>query len=253
MTSLHLPLLFFIAMAAPAQWLKLPTQGVPRTKDGKFDLTAAAPRKPDGKPDLSGVWQTTGAKYLINVAADFKPGELPIQPWAEALTNERKTFAHADEESDIKCLPPGVPKVYAAPNPFKIVQDPNLVVILYETFGLYRQIFMDGREVRKDPNPAWFGYSVGKWDGDALVVDTTGFNGKAWLDKQGHPTSDQLHTTERYRRTDVGHLQIQATIDDPKVFTKPWTVTEVMNLHPEDELLELYCENEKDFDHMPGK
>lgn len=246
--STRIPMAFVLSLAifapAPAQWLNVPTE--------KAALTAPAPRKAD-KPDLSGVWQPSGAKYLINIAADFKPGELPIQPWAEALTNERKTFAHADEESDVKCLPPGVPKIFAAPNPFKIIQESNEVVILYETFGIYRQIFMDGRQPRKNPVASWSGYSVGKWDGDTLVVDSTGFNGETWLDKMGHPTSDALHVTERYRRVDFGHLEIQSTIDDPKVYTKPWTVTEVMQLHPGDELMELVCENEKDVDHMHGK
>ena len=239
--------------SASAQWVKLPTQGIPRGADGKPNLTAPAPRTADRKPDLSGVWHSTGAKYLINIAADFKPGELPIQPWAEQLTNERRTFAHANEESDVKCLPPGVPKIYAAPNPFKIIQQPNLIVMLYETFGLFRQVFMDGREPAKEPVTAWLGYSTGKWDGDVLVVDSVGFNGQTWLDKVGHPTSEALHVTERYRRVDYGHLEIQATVDDPKVFTKPWSVTAMMQLHPEDELMELVCENEKDVAHMPGK
>jgi len=239
--------------AATAQWRNLPTQGVPRTKDGKVDLSAPAPQRPDRKPDLTGIWQPSGTKYLNNLAADFKPGELPIQPWAEAITKERSTGAHSAEESDAKCLPPGVPKVSATPNPFKIIQEPNLVVILYEAFGLYRQIFMDGRELQRDPNPSWLGYSVGRWEGDALVVDTTGFNGKTWLDKIGHPVTESLHVTERFRRRDYGHMEIQTTIDDPKAFTKSWTVTEAMQLVPETELMETVCENEKDVAHMPGK
>jgi hypothetical protein len=238
---------------AHAQWLKLP-QAFPQTKDGKPDLTAPAPRKPDGKADLAGIWQPVGVKYLVNLAADFKPGDLPILPWAETLTNERKTDRHGAEESDANCLPPGIPKLNATPNPFKIIQDPGLVVILYEALGQYRQVFMDGRELRKDVNPAWLGYSTGKWDGDTLVVDTIGFNGRTWLDKVGHPTTDALHVTERFRRPDFGHMELKVTIDDPTVFTKPWEVTENLELLTGTELLEFVCnENEKDVRHMPGK
>ena len=199
---------------------------------------------------MNGIWRPAGAKYLINVAADFKAGELPILPWAEALTAERKTGVHAGEESDSSCLPPGVPKINAAPNPLKIIQTPTLVAILYETFGLYRQIFLDGRELRKDVNPAWLGYSVGKWDGDTLVVESNGYNAKTWLDKMGHPATEDLHVTERYRRVDFGHLEIKSTIDDPKAFSKPWTVTETMLIQPDIELLEMVCDNEKDVVHM---
>jgi len=245
--------LLVMSSAAPAQWTKLPAEGVPRTKDGKPEFLAPAPRKPDRKPDLSGIWLAASPKYLINIAADFKPGELPIQPWAETLTNERKTGVHASEESQANCLPPGLPRINATPNPFKIIQEPGVVTILYEAFDLYRQIFLDGRELRNDPNPAWLGYSVGKWEGDALVVDTTGFNGKTWLDQTGHPTTDALHVTERFRRRDFGHLEIQTTIDDSKAYTKPWTANEEMVLLPGTELIEYVCENEKDVKHLPGK
>jgi len=240
---------------APAQWTKLPSQGVPRTKDGKVDLSAPAPHRPDRKPDFSGVWLIETPKYLINLAADFKPGELPMQPWAAALTKERGTGVHAGEEPQAHCLPPGLPRINATPNPFRIYQpEPSAVVILYEAFNLYRQIFLDGRELGKDPNPSWLGYSLGKWDGDTLVVDTTGFNGKTWLDQAGHPTSDALHVTERFRRRDFGHLEIQTTIDDPKVYTKPWSANEVMVLIPDTELMEFACnENEKDVKHLLGK
>lgn len=249
-----LVLLFVTFLPASAQWLKLPTQGIPHTTDGKPDLAAPAPRKPDGTPDLSGIWQTTSTKYLVNLAADLKTGELPIQPWALALTNERKTELHGAEESDARCLPPGIPKLNVTPNPFKIIQEPGLVAILYEALGLYRQVFLDGRELRKDLNPTWLGYSIGKWDGDTLVVDTTGFNGVAWLDKAGHPATDALRVTERFRRVNFGHLEIKVTIDDPKAYAKPWSVTENMELQPDTELLEFVCnENEKDVRHMQGK
>jgi hypothetical protein len=239
---------------APAQWLKLPTQGIPKTKDGKPNLAAPAPRRADGKPDLSGIWQTESPRYLINLAADYKPGELPIQPWAEALTKERGTGIHAKEEPQANCLPPGLPRINETPNPFKIYQESGAVLILYEAFNLYRQIFMDGRELSKDLNPSWLGYSTGKWDGDALVVDTIGFNGKTWLDQAGHPTTDALHVTERFRRRDFGHLEILTTIDDPKAYTKPWSAAVKMELLPDTELIEFACnENEKDVRHLQGK
>jgi hypothetical protein len=246
-------LLVILGSTAAAQWPQVPARSTPRTKDGKPDLTAPVQRKA-GKPDLSGIWGTETPKYLVNIAVDFKPGELPIQPWAEALTKERMTGIHAAEESNANCEPPGVPRIDNTPNPFKIVQEPDMVVILYEAFGQFRQIFLDGRKLPVDANPTWLGYSVGRWDGDTLVVDSTGFNGKTWLDQTGHPTTDVLHVTERYRRRDFGHMDLQITIDDPKAYTKPWTITEPMVLLPDTDLIEYVCnENEKDLKHLGQK
>jgi hypothetical protein len=207
----------------PAQWLKLAQKGIPRTKDGAPDLAAPAPRKPYGKPDLSGIWVADPPK-LRDYSAGLKPEEFPIQPWAQALYNERKDGSHSGEEPDANCLPQGVPRIESTPVPLKIVQDQELMVILYEAFGQFRQIFLDGRELPKDPNPTWLGYSVGKWDGDTLVVEVTGFNGKTWLDQVGHPVTDALRVTERFHRRDFGHLDIVATIDDPKAYTKPFNL-----------------------------
>jgi hypothetical protein len=247
-------LLMVVAGTAPAQWQNLPAAGIPRTKDGKPNLAAPAPRRADHKPDLSGIWQAPGPKYLRDLGADLKPGEVPMQPWAEALTNERKELAHAVEESDANCLPQGVPKINATPVPFKIVQEPGEVIVLYEAFDQFRQFFMDGRKPPKDPNPTWLGYSTAKWDGDVLTVDTIGFNGKTWLDQLGHPATDALHVIERFRRIDYGHLEIGVTIDDPKAYRKPWSVTEVMELLPETELLEFVCnENNRDLPHLQNK
>ena len=250
----HALLLLLVCAAAPAQWLHIPAKNTPRTKDGKPELAAAVPRKPDGKPDLAGIWGTESPKYLANLAADFKPGEFPIQPWAEALTKERMTGIHASEESNANCLPQGIPRIDATPNPFKIVQEPDLVVILYEAFGQFRQIYLDGRSLPKDANPTWLGYSIGRWEGDTLVVESTGFNGKTWLDQTGHPTTEALRVTERYHRRDFGHLDIQVTINDPKAYTKPWTVTEPMQLLPDTDLIEFVCnENEKHLKHLGKK
>ena len=251
--SLLAAILVIASMSAPAQWLDFPVPGIPRLPNGKPNLSARAPRKPGGKPDLSGVWnaEPDNRKYFTDLAVDFKPGEFPIQPWAEALTNERRTYAHASERPDAHCVPVGVPQDYASGLPFKIIQEPGLVAMLFESFGVFRQIFLDGRKLPKDPNPTWAGYSVGRWEGEALVVETTGFNGLKWLDEAaGHPSTDALHFTERFRRRDFGHMDLLFTIDDPKAYTKPWSVS--LPLHFEDtELLEFICnENEKDLKHM---
>jgi hypothetical protein len=250
--------LIIASIPAVAQWLNVPTKGIPRTKDGNPDLTAPAPHKPDGKPDLSGVWNgdtpnLRNLKYLSNLAADFKPGEFPIQSWAEALTRQRTPGGN--EWPPARCLPSGVPVLNTGNRMLKIIQQPDLVVMLYEVFGQFRQIFVDGRTLPKDPNPTWLGYSVGHWDGDVLVVDTVGFNGKTWLDVMGHPATEALHVTERFHRRDFGHLDIQLTIDDPKAYAKPWTVTlQPMQLDPNNELLEDVCnENEKDLKHLVAK
>lgn len=237
-----------------AQWTKIPQRGIPRTSEGKPNLSAPAPRLPDGKPDLSGIWEPESNKYVRNIAADLKPEDVPFQPWAKALFDSRVDGSHSREDPDANCLPQGVPKINAAPAPWKIVQAPGFFVIVYEAFNLWRQVFLDGREPIADPNPTWHGYSTGKWEDDTLVVDTRGFNGKAWLDQLGRPSTDALHVIERFRRKDFGHMEIQITIDDPKAYTRPWTVTQVVHLLPDTELLEFICnENNQDLEHLPGK
>jgi hypothetical protein len=237
-----------------AQWTKIPSANLPRTADGKPDLSAPAPRLPDGKPDLSGIWEPIAGKYIRSIASDLKPEEVPYQPWAKALFESRADGSHSREDPDANCLPQGVPKINAAPAPWKIVQTPGFVVIVYEAFNLWRQIFLDGREMIKDANPTWHGYSTGQWQGDTLVVHTRGFNGKAWLDQLGRPSTDALHVIERFRRKDFGHLEIQITIDDPKAYTRPWTVIEEVHLLPDAELMEFICnENNRDLEHLPGK
>jgi hypothetical protein len=252
--SLLASILVIASMPAVAQWLDYPTPGIPRLSNGKPNLSAPAPRRPDGRADLSGIWKADPQyrKYLLDLAVDFKPGEFPIQPWAEALTKQR-TKDNAHDQPSTFCLPLGVPELDTgtAMFPLKIVQEPGLVVILHEEFGYYRQIFLDGRPLPADPNPSWFGYSVGHWDGDTLVVDTTGFNGKFWLDVAGHPATDALHLTERFRRRDFGNLDLQMTIDDPKAYTKPFTVALTIQFDADTELLEYVCnENEKDAKHI---
>jgi hypothetical protein len=243
-----------LAAATPAvsQWLNYPTAGIPRLPDGTPNLTAPAPRLPNGKPDLYGIWEPT-PKYVRNLAADLKDDAVPMQAWAEAVYKDRLSGARSREEPDANCLPQGVPKIDAAPAPYKFINMPNGVAILYEAFTQWRQIFTDGRPAPVDPNPTWFGYSTGRWDGDALVVETTGFNGKVWLDQVGHPTTDALHVTERFTRKNLGQMELQITIDDPKAYTKPWTAVESLKLLVDSELLEFIChENNRDLEHLPG-
>jgi hypothetical protein len=236
-----------------AQWVKVPAANTPLGADGKPNLTTPAPRLPDGKPDLSGIWEPISPKYLRDLAADLKPGEVPYQPWAKALVDSRADGSHAREESDANCLPQGIPKIAAAPAPWKIIQSAGSIVILHEAFNLWRQVFLDGRQFAEDLNPSWLGYSIGKWEGDTLVVDSKGFNGKTWLDQAGKPTTEALHVTERYRRKNFGTMEIQITIDDPKAYTKPWTVTEEVRLVLNTDLLEFICnENNRDLVHLPG-
>jgi len=232
-----------------AQWLNHARPGIPRTPDGKPNLSAAAPRMPDGKPDLSGVWEhlnaRTTAYYLDGI-------EIPWQPWAEKLFQERTADNQKDNPESL-CLPRGIPKADAF-DIHEIIQTDGLVVILYEYQTTYRQIFTDGRQLPKDPNPTWMGYSTGHWEGDTLVVESNGFNGKAWLSGRGNPTTDALHLTERIRRRDFGHMDIQITIDDPKAYTKPWTAELHPELIPDTDLLESFCqENEKDVRHLVGR
>jgi hypothetical protein len=241
------------AGSAAAQWTGVPQSGVPRTPDGKPNLSAPAPRLPDGKPDLSGIWEPDGNKYVRNIAADLKPEDVPFQPWAKALFESRADGSHSREDPDANCLPQGVPKIGAAPAPWKIVHSSGFIVVVYEAFNLWRQIFLDGRRPVPDPNPTWMGYSSGKWEADTLVVDTRGFNGKAWLDQLGRPSTDALHVIERFRRKDFGHMEIRITIDDPKAYTRPWDVMQAVHLLPDTELLEFICnENNRDLDHLPG-
>ena len=246
-------IIFTLCVALQAQWAKVPPAKIPRTPDGKPNLSATAPKLPDGKPDLSGIWQPLNNRYVQNIAADLRAEDVPYQPWAKALFDERKTGAHSKEDQPANCLPQGVPRIDAAPAPWKLVQTPGFIVVIYEAFNLWRQIFLDGREVATDAPPSWLGYSTGTWQGETLVVDTKSFNGKAWIDQLGRPSTEALHVIERFHRKDFGHLEIQITIDDPKAYTKPWTVTEQFRLLPDAELMEDICnENNRDLEHLPG-
>jgi hypothetical protein len=242
------------AAAVEAQWINYPWPEAPRSKDGKVNLSARMPRAADGKPDLSGVWETD-PEHFYDLSTGLKTGEVSMLPRAQALQQEREARLHQDDPlSD--CMPPGVPRIDMttpdAPHPFKIVQTPKLVVLLYETSAnsTFRQVFLDGRPFPKDPQPTWLGYSVGRWEGETLVVETLGFNGFSWVDtRKGHPQTDAAHVTERFTRRDFGHMEIGVTIDDPKAYTKPWSAKVPVHLLADSELIETFCENEKDRAH----
>jgi hypothetical protein len=209
--------------------------------------TTPAPHTADGKVDLSGVWGYAG--YTSDIAKDYDVGEVPMTALGEKLFKERQA-SNGVEDPEARCLPTGVPR--RDPYPSKIIQLPNLVVTLFEgNLHSFRQIFLDRKEHPNDMNPSWWGDSIGHWEGDTLVVDTVGFNGKTWLDLAGHPTSDQLHVIERYSRPDLGHLKWEITIEDPVMYTRPWKVTEITPLLASGDLLEYVCtENERDSRHL---
>jgi hypothetical protein len=246
-------------LTSRAQWIDYRAPGVPRTPSGQADLSAPAPKAEGGKLDLSGVW-TTDPGYFFDLAKDLKPEEVAILPWALTLQKERESNDHADDPL-ARCMPPGVPRIDTSNNgealhPMKIVQTPSLIVLLYETSAnsTFRQIFLDGRPLPKDPQPTWLGYSVGKWEGNTLVAQTTGFNGRAWLDtRKGRPQSEDARVAERFTRRDFGHMTLDITIDDPKVFAKSWSVRLPYILLPDTDLLETFCENEKDQAHAAGR
>jgi hypothetical protein len=241
---------FLLSAPAVAQWVNYPTAGIPRTKDGKPNLAAPAPKTPDGKPDFSGIWQAPNGRYLNNLAADGVA--VPMQPWAAKLLAERQENQAKDRPSG-ECLPHSVTDFDAHFTPKKLIQTPGVLVILFESYHSWRQIFTDGRALPESREPAWFGYSAGKWEGNTLVVDTVGLNEKTWLDDIGHPHSDALRIVERFRRPDFGHMVVEVTIDDSKAYTKPWTVSIPWEYVADTELLDWVCENNKDPGHMVGK
>jgi hypothetical protein len=258
-----------VAVAAAAvllaQWLHYPTAGVPRTRSGQPNLSAPAPKMADGKPDFSGVWENDGydpsraeglaggpPKTVFFDVANGLGGAPPYQPWAADIAAKRKS-EFAKDNPDARCLPLGSLQMMAHPLPKKIVHTPGLLVILHERNMEFRQIFTDGRTLPVDPNPSWGGYSSGKWDKDTLVVQTTGFRDGLWADFNGSPLTDAAKLTERFRRPAYGRLDVEVTIDDPRAYTRPWTIHLNQHISLDTELLEYAClENEKDVTHFPG-
>jgi hypothetical protein len=254
------------------QWLHYPTAGVPRKADGKPNLAAPAPRLPDGRPDLSGIWLSAakipctpeisrfiecgseigGSPLALNIGIGV-PGGLPYQPWAAALAKQR-TADNSKDDPHARCLPDNPPRSYALPHLTRAMHSPRLLVLLNEVNAMYRQIFIDGRPLPVDPNPSWNGYSTASWDGDTLVVRTNGFRDGLWLDMAGNPMTDAAKMTERISRPNFGTLQVRVTIDDPKAYTKPWTVEMNQEIWVDTELVDEMClENEKSSQRMRGK
>jgi hypothetical protein len=236
---------------APAQWLNYPTPGIPRTPDGKPNLAAPTPRTSDGKPDLSGIWSGPGAGgYDRNIAKDLGPGD--VQPWAQAVY-EQRVLNMAKDSPRAKCLPDPF-AYYHAVDLARIVQTPGVIVMQYQgtTNSVSRTIFTDGRKLPVDPNPTWMGYSVGHWEGETLIVETAGFNDRSWLDIEGHPHTEALRITERFRRRDFGHMDFEMTIDDPKTFNRPFSLKMAKRLEPDTDLIESICENDRSVPHMLG-
>jgi hypothetical protein len=265
----------FLSAVGHAQWLNFPPPGTPRTPDGMPNLAAPVPRAPDGKPDLTGVWMheiTTVAevrrlfgdrfeaaikansigmeigtqhKYSFDIFVDFKPGDSPLRPGVK-LNRPRNV-----DPADLCMGVVGIPNADFLSEPIKIVQAPRETMILYEVGNLHRQVFADGRQLPKEFDlPAFLGYSVGHWEGDTFVVETAGFNDKTSLDGMGHPHSDALHLTERFHRRDFGHLDVEMTFDDPKFYTRPFTIKVPHDLVADNDIFEMFCENEKDRVHM---
>jgi hypothetical protein len=255
-----------VAAPVAAQWANVSTPAVRRTADGAVDLDAPAPRARGRRPDLSGVWLADGEplpaeaglpievdlpfpRYFVNVAADVPAEPALLQPWAADLFLQRLENGGTDSPA-AHCKPSGLPVLNTVPLPMKIVQTPSIVIVLYEENTVFRQIFLDGRRPVDDPVPRFMGYSTGQWEGGTLVVETVGFSNHHWLDAMGHPLTEQLRLTERFRRPDTGHLEIEVTLDDPGAYTRPFSYTIRHTLQPDVDLLEYFCaDNEKDAQH----
>jgi len=268
--SVLIALVALVAIPASglSQWLRYPTAGVPQ-KNGKPDLSAPAPRLPDGKPDLSGIWHTAaiipctpsstrflecgseigGSPLARDLGAEM-PGGLPYQPWAAALVKQRRADNGIDDPH-VRCLPDNPPRTWGMPHLTKAVHTPKLLVLLYEVNAMYRQVFIDDRPLPADPTPGWNGYSTAQWEGDTLVVQTKGFRDDLWIDLGGSPMSDAATMTERLRRPNYGTLEVSITIDDPKVYTRPWTASITQALQLDTELVDEIClENEKSYQRL---
>ena len=240
--------LVLLSGVVDAQWVNRKTPGVPRLPTGEVDMKAPAPKLPDGHPDLQGIWDVGAMTYFHDLASGLKGDDAPkLTPWALELQKGRRARNHVDDPYTY-CLPLGVPRQNTR-SPFKIIQTPAMTIFLHESFvgNTFRQIFTDGRPLPKlsETEPAWLGYSVGRWEGDEFVVESIGFRDKGWLSaNMAYPNSDALHVTERFRRIDFGHLVDTVTIDDPKAFLKPWTNKIPLTYQADTEILDSYCDNQ---------
>jgi hypothetical protein len=248
------------------QWLQYPTAGVPSTPSGLPNLGAPAPKTADGKPDFSGIWEADNtspcppegcpdmpsSREFVNIGARL-PGGLPYQPWAAELVKKRQTEDRVNDQMS-RCAPIGPIRLHTWNGPRKVAQTPGLLIVMNELDSSYRQIYTDGRPLPVDPNPSWNGYSSGKWEGDSLVVHSAGFRDRIWLDATGNPMTDAAKITERFHRIDFGHMDIEITVDDPKAYTKAWSVMLHQVISLDTDLLDFVCgDNEKDVPHLSSK
>jgi hypothetical protein len=260
-------LIFITPAPSTGQWLNYPTAGVPKTPSGMPNLGAPTPRTADGHPDFSGIWEAENTlpctqndnctdlratRHVRSIGVDL-PGGLPYLPWAADLVKQRSAGIGRDWPHS-RCVTPNVVDFHTIPEFRKMVQTPGLILILNEFNSTYRQVFVDGRPLPVDPNPSWKGYSSGRWEGDTLVVETNGLRDDSWLDMSGDPMTEAAKVTERLRRLNYGNLEIELTVDDPKAYTRPWTVKLNQYVVLNAELLDYIClENEKDISHMVGR
>jgi hypothetical protein len=238
---------------------------VPKKADGSVNLSATTPRMADGKPDLSGIWTSdeavnrpnvtpnprdaSASRQMTNIGVDL-PGGLPYQPWLAALVKQRKAN-QAKDDPHVRCFQDNFLRSYGTPHLQKFIHTPNLLVVLNEWNAGYRQVFTDARPLPQDPNPSWQGYSSGKWSGDTLVIDTIGLRDDTWIDWNGSVLTEAAKVREQIRRPDFGHLEIQVTVDDPKAYTKPWTINLKQRIVIDSELIDEIClENERSLQHM---
>jgi len=246
------------------QWIHYPTADVPRKSDGTPNLAAPPPRLPDGKPDFSGIWHTAlvnkcvpetgqfcgteigGSPLALDIGREL-PGGLPLRAQAEELLKKRTS----KDDPHVRCLPDNPPRTWVMPHLTKLIHTPRLLVLLYEVNAMYRQVFIDGRPQPEDPVPSWTGYSTAKWQGDTLVVETKGFRDDLWIDMKGSSISTAATMTERISRPNYGKLNVDITLDDPKMYTKPWMVHFEQEIMLDTELIDEIClENEKSWQHM---
>ena len=256
--NMHRAVLGFTTIAAlvsssvGAQWLKYPTTGIPRLSNGQPDLSAPAPRTPDGRPDLTGLWTTADREVLFNLARTLDPSAVEMTPWAAAIQKQRESREHVDDPVGY-CLPHGTPRILFTDGGFKILTTPSVTAFLHEAgaYSTFREVFTDGRPFPEIAEPTWFGYSIGRWDADTFVVESTGFRDRGWLDtEKGRPHSDALLVIQQFRRVDFGHMDVTITIDDAKAYLKPWTIRAAFVLRPDTELLESSCEaHDKTMEH----
>ena len=253
-----------VSAPVSAQWIGYPTANVPRKADGTVDMEAPVPRMADGKPDLSGIWTTAepnnkkgvvdvpsdgndigASRQMANIGVDLPGGKLPYQAWQLPIVKER-TENKAVDDPHIRCFPDNFVRAYGLPHLLKFVQTPGLLVVLNEMNATYRQVFTDGRALPQDPNPSPQGYSSAKWVGDTLVIDTIGIRNGTWIDWDGSVITEAAKVREEMTRPDFGHLNVKVTVDDPKAYTKPWTVTLKERIVVDAELIDEVClENEQ--------